>query len=79
MTRHLVRILTLTLGWLCIGLGIVGLFLPLLQGVLLILLGLYLLSRESVIARRWFDRLRARYPKADAALRKLKQRLGFKD
>ena len=79
MTRQLVRVLTLTLGWLCILLGVVGLFLPLLQGVLLILLGLYLLSRESTIAKGWLNRLRARFPQADAQMQRLKRRLGFKD
>jgi len=79
VTRQLVRILTLTLGWLCIVLGVVGLFLPLLQGVLLILLGLYLLSRESITGKRWMDRLQARFPEADARMQRLKNRLGFKD
>jgi len=50
------------LGWIFIGLGIIGLFLPLLQGVLFILVGLYLLSRESIRARRLLARLRERYP-----------------
>ncbi len=35
-----------------VGLGIIGLFLPLLQGVLFIVIGLSLLSTESERARR---------------------------
>ena len=43
------RIGILTAGWLLVLLGIAGLALPFLQGILLILLGLLVLSRES----RW--------------------------
>ena len=64
----------LALGWALIGLGVVGLFLPILQGVLFILLGLYVLSRESRIARHWFERLRARFPRADARLQEWRER-----
>ena len=72
----------MTLGWLLIGLGFMGLFLPLLQGVVLILLGLFVLSRESRFARRLLDDLRARHPGLDAKLQAARARfklLGRKD
>ncbi len=62
MVRLAKRIAILALGWAFILFGIVGLFLPILQGILFLLIGLALLSSESVIARRLLDRLRARYP-----------------
>jgi uncharacterized protein len=40
------RILVLIVGWGFILLGIVGLFLPILQGVLFILIGLIIVSSE---------------------------------
>ena len=62
MARLAKRIAILALGWVFILFGIVGLFLPILQGVLFLLIGLALLSSESKTARRLLERLRARYP-----------------
>jgi uncharacterized membrane protein YbaN (DUF454 family) len=73
--RPLVRGVILTAGWALVVLGTVGLALPLLQGVLLILLGLYVLSRESRTARRLHDRLLARHPGLRAALERAKVKL----
>ena len=56
------RILLLILGWSFIALGIVGLFLPILQGVLFILIGLVILSSEYVWAHRLLTKLRDRFP-----------------
>lgn len=49
-------------GWGFIVLGILGLFLPILQGILFLLVGLYLLSEESPWAKRLLDKLKARFP-----------------
>ena len=65
MTAQIRRIAILILAWLFILLGIAGLFLPFLQGILFLLVGVLLLSRESEWARRHLDRLRARYPMLD--------------
>jgi uncharacterized membrane protein YbaN (DUF454 family) len=73
--KHIKRIISLTIGWTLILLGVVGLFVPILQGILFILLGLYVLSRESKTARRLLDRLRERYPDAYAKMRLLKDKL----
>jgi uncharacterized membrane protein YbaN (DUF454 family) len=61
----------LLLGWGFILLGMAGLFLPVLQGILFILIGLIILSSEYVWAHKLLQRLRQRFPaiarKADEA------------
>jgi uncharacterized membrane protein YbaN (DUF454 family) len=69
MKKHVRRVAVLALGWILIAFGIVGLFLPFLQGVLFILLGLYVLSRESETARRWLHRVRESHPGLDEKLK----------
>jgi len=71
--KQIRRITVLVLGWTLIGFGIIGLFLPILQGVLFILLGLYVLSRESETARVWLHNLRERHPAVDAKLNRWSQ------
>ena len=62
MRPLLKRIVILSLGWSCLLLGIVGLFLPILQGILFILIGLGILSTEHIWAHRLVERLKARFP-----------------
>ena len=50
------RVLRLTAGWSLIVIGVVGLFLPVLQGILFIASGLAVLSTESRWARALLDR-----------------------
>jgi uncharacterized membrane protein YbaN (DUF454 family) len=57
------RIVKITLGIFLILLGIVGLFLPILQGILFLLLGTLLLSSESKRVRRLTALIQLRYPK----------------
>ena len=61
------RILILIAGWSFILLGIVGLFLPILQGVLFIVVGLIILSSQYAWARLLLTKLRARFPKIGRA------------
>lgn len=49
-------------GWAFIVVGIIGLFLPVLQGVLFILVGLIILSAEYHWARRLLEIVRKRFP-----------------
>ncbi len=66
-------------GTVLVLLGILGLFLPVLQGILLLFLGLLVLSYEWPPAKRQLDRLRRRYPavadRVDAAERRIKAKL----
>lgn len=63
MRASMKRILILGLGWMFIFLGVLGLFLPILQGILFLLIGFILLSRESEWARRQLEKLKTRYPR----------------
>ena len=68
MARLAKRVIVLALGWAFILLGIAGLFLPILQGILFLLIGLAILSTESRVARYCLLRLRRRYPKLSKKL-----------
>ena len=68
MKRQIKRLVVLMIGWLLVAFGVVGLFLPILQGVLFILLGFLVLSRESETAHRWLQKGRKRYPHLDEKL-----------
>jgi uncharacterized membrane protein YbaN (DUF454 family) len=65
MNAHLKRIAVLLVGWGFILLGIVGLFLPILQGILFLLIGLAILSSEYVWAHHLLTKLRQRFPRLD--------------
>lgn len=75
MRGSLQRVAMLILGWALIVLGIAGLFLPFLQGILLLVAGVWVLSRESAWVRRRLDRLRARYPRLAEVEDRAKTRL----
>ena len=63
MNRYAKRVTILIVGWGFILLGVVGLFLPVLQGVLFLVVGLIILSSEYVWAHHLLTRLRQRFPK----------------
>lgn len=63
------RIGIIATGWFFIVLGVVGLFLPVLQGVLFLLIGLVILSAEYHWARRLLAKLRSRFPKLDGVIK----------
>jgi uncharacterized membrane protein YbaN (DUF454 family) len=58
-------ILMQTLGYSFLGLGVLGLFLPFLQGFLFLAIGLIILARHASWAERLLDRFRSQHPKAD--------------
>jgi uncharacterized membrane protein YbaN (DUF454 family) len=64
------RIAAIAVGWLLVVLGVAGLFLPFLQGILFLLIGLVILSKEYRWARKLLTRLRSRFPRLDASLAK---------
>jgi uncharacterized membrane protein YbaN (DUF454 family) len=63
MNSPIKRVVILIAGWSFILLGVVGLFVPILQGALFILGGLIMLSSEYVWAHDLLTRLRERFPK----------------
>lgn len=56
------KTLIYVIGWAFILLGIVGLFLPILQGILFLLIGLLVLSKQSQFAKNILRRVKERYP-----------------
>lgn len=62
-------------GWGFVVLGILGLFLPVLQGILFLMIGFAILSTEYVWAHHLFRRLRSKFPKLDQQFEKMKARL----
>jgi uncharacterized membrane protein YbaN (DUF454 family) len=68
------RVLVLMVGWSFVLLGIAGLFLPILQGVLFLLIGLFILSTEYVWAHHLLERLKTRFPKLSSAAHQAKER-----
>ena len=57
------KVAAIVVGWVFVLLGIVGLFLPIMQGLLFILIGLTILSTEYVWAHHLLSKLRARFPR----------------
>ena len=56
------RVARHVIGWFFIALGIVGLFLPILQGILFIIVGMIILARDVPLFHKALCRLEARYP-----------------
>ena len=76
MKKFIKRMIILALGWILILLGIAGLFLPILQGFLFLLIGLLILSLESIWAHDLLHKIKERFPvirnKIESAERKKK-------
>ena len=69
------RALVYIIGWTFLLLGVVGLFLPVLQGVVFILIGLLILSKESRTAKALLTRVQRRYPEMVRRMHDLKERV----
>jgi uncharacterized membrane protein YbaN (DUF454 family) len=63
------------LGYLFLVLGVLGLFLPFLQGFLFLFIGLIILARYAAWARRLLDDLRARHPRIDQGIDRAEAKL----
>jgi uncharacterized membrane protein YbaN (DUF454 family) len=68
------RIAAVIVGWLFVLAGLVGLFLPFLQGIVFLLIGLMILSKEYRWAGRLLARVRARFPPVDRWLQRAENR-----
>lgn len=62
MRKKAYRFAKLVVGWTFIVLGVLGLFLPVLQGILFLAIGLTILAQEQEWAHRLMVRLRHRFP-----------------
>jgi len=60
------KLILTVIGWFFVALGILGLFLPVLQGILFLLIGFSILASVSPRARLLRQRMRKRHPKAAA-------------
>jgi uncharacterized protein len=58
-------ILLQTLGYFFLVLGVLGMFLPILQGFLFLFIGLIILARHAPWAERLLDNIRSRHPRFD--------------
>jgi hypothetical protein len=72
--RRLGHVVTEAVGWLLIGVGLVGAILPLHLGVPLLVVGLIIVLRTSRQARRQFIGLQRRHPKFVFPIRRLLRR-----
>ncbi|MBP1642444.1 MAG: hypothetical protein H6Q03_1113 [Acidobacteria bacterium] len=70
-----VRFIVLGTGWVLIVIGVVGLFLPVLQGGLSLALGLALLSLASQSVHLWLRRLMGRWPGLWRRMERLRRRM----
>jgi len=53
-----IKILKKVVGIILIVVGVIGLFVPILQGVLMILAGLFLLGIKTEDIKKWFKKLK---------------------
>jgi uncharacterized membrane protein YbaN (DUF454 family) len=73
-----VRLALLIGGWVVTLTGVAGLFLPVLQGGLFLLLGLAMLSVGSQTVHGWLRSRFRRWPRGWRRMEKLRRRLHFK-
>jgi uncharacterized membrane protein YbaN (DUF454 family) len=67
----------LALGWILLVLGVAGLLLPLLPGIPLLIVGLFVLSGEQQWARRVLTRARQRFPNIADKAQQIWRRAGL--
>ena len=60
--QRMIRLASISLGYAFLALGVIGLFLPIFQGGIFLLLGLLILARHAVWAQRLLAWLKARHP-----------------
>jgi len=75
-SRGLVKKILIHIGGIgLIVLGVVGLFLPFLQGILLIVAGIGLLSTGNHGVRKWVEALGKKYPKSASLFKTIKTKI----
>jgi uncharacterized membrane protein YbaN (DUF454 family) len=71
---HIKVILWQALGYTFLTLGVLGMFLPILQGFLFLFVGLIILARHAPWAERLLDYLREKSPRLDRGIAKAEAR-----
>lgn len=56
------RITKVVIGWFFLVLGVIGCFLPILQGILFMTVGLFFLAEESPLLQKHLKRYEQKYP-----------------
>ena len=69
MKKVIKKYYKLVIGYVFIVLGILGLFLPFLQGILFLVIGAMILSKESPAFQRLKEKIKTKYPKFYHSLR----------
>ncbi|MBI4553428.1 MAG: hypothetical protein HY710_14280 [Candidatus Latescibacteria bacterium] len=75
LNRFVTHILRPILGWMFVFVGIIGLFLPILQGILFIVIGLVLLSSRYSFAHSLLQKTQHRYPREYEQMLRMKDRV----
>tara|TARA_B100000315_G_scaffold238138_1_gene255626 strand:+ start:1813 stop:2133 length:321 start_codon:yes stop_codon:yes gene_type:complete len=75
MQPRIKKLLSVISGWSFIALGIIGLFLPFLQGILFLVIGLIILSKHYAFAQKWLKKIHHRYPAVFDLAHKFRMRL----
>lgn len=73
--RILIGLAQNVLGWMFVVLGILGIFLPLLQGILFIVIGLTILSSRYTFAQNLLKKAENRYPDEYAKMQGMHDRI----
>jgi uncharacterized membrane protein YbaN (DUF454 family) len=68
MKAQIKRAAWIVTGWLFLVAGVIGVFLPIMQGALFIFIGLLFLSSEYVWAHKLLQNLRNRFPRISRLL-----------
>lgn len=74
MYSRMFRLLRIGVGSLLVLFGLIGLFLPVLQGVFFLVLGGLLLSRDIPFMRRFWKWLKTRYPAIGRAAERVRKK-----
>ena len=69
------KVLLIILGWFFILLGIIGLFLPFLEGILFIVIGLIILSKQSKTAKSIVNHFKEKHPRPFQLVSAIRRRL----
>ncbi len=74
------KILRHTIGWFFVVVGIIGCFLPILQGILFMMIGFLILAPEVPFIHRLLLRMQSRYPEVFRKAEEFKGKIkaGFK-